>query len=234
MVFIDAFSPVKAVSPSGVSTARTAAARSAQWSTIPPSTFPSVFASFGRTSWTISTRVSRGVLPTRLAERGVDVLQNFDGIGVRALLGELDRFLDLLFDPLERRLLVPLVDDAALHQELLVPRNRVALLPVLELLRRPVRRGVDLRVAVPTVCLHLDQGRALAAPRAADRLLRCLVRQNEVVPVDRDAGETVRLGALGDVLERNTHALRHRFGPEVVLHHEDAVQLMDSREVQGL
>src|SRR5204862_1614105 len=177
--------------------ATTAAARSAQCSTIPPSTFPSVFASFGRTSWTISTRVSRGVLPIRLAERGVDVLQNLAGIGVRALLRELDRFLDLLLDALERRLLVRLVDHAALHQELLVPRNRVALLPVLELLRRPVGRGIDLRVAVPAVRLHLDQRRALAAPRAADRFLRRLVRQNEVVPVDRDAGKAVGLRALG-------------------------------------
>src|SRR6185503_11014956 len=101
--------------------ATTAAARSIQWRTIPPSTFPSVFASFGSTSWTMSTRDSRGGFPARLRERGVDVLHQRGRLRVRALLREVDGLLDLPLDFLERLLLVRLVDDAALHQHSLEP-----------------------------------------------------------------------------------------------------------------
>src|SRR5262245_62689 len=161
-----------------------AAARSIQCITLPPSTLPSVFASLGRTNCAISTRVSRGLLAAGSVERAVDVLQNLVRIGMRALLGELDALLDLPLDPLERGLLVCLVDHAALHQDLLVARDGIALLPVLHFLLRPVVRRVNLRMAVPPVGLHLDQRRSLAAARAANRFLRRLVDKKRVVPVD--------------------------------------------------
>src|SRR5437773_4557660 len=211
-----------------------AAARSIQCSTRPPRTFPMVLASFGRTSSTISTWVSRGLLPRRSLEGGVDILQDLVRLGMRALLRELDRFLELALDALDRRQLVRLVDHPALHENLLEPRNRVALLPVLQLLLRAVVRGIDLGVAVPPVRLHLDQGRTVPFAGAADRLLGGLVGREEIVPVDRDSGESVSLRALGDVLHGHPQRGGHRFGPEIVLHHEHAVQPMDARQVQGL
>src|SRR5882762_10355036 len=211
-----------------------AAAMSIQWSTLPPRTFPIVFASFGKTSSTISTRVSRGLLPPCLNERGVHVLQDLVRLGLRTLLRELDGFFDLPLNPLEGRLLVRLVDDPALHENLFEPGHGIALLPILELFLGPVVGGIDLRMSVPPVGLHLDQRRALSAACAPDRFLRRLVGREEVVPVDRDAGEAVGLRALGDILDGNPERRRDRFGPEIVLHHEHAVQLVDAREVQGL
>src|SRR5436853_1092993 len=181
-----------------------AAARSIQCSTRPTSTLPMVLASLGSTSSTSSTRVSRGLLPRPSSEWGVDVLQDLVRLGMRTLLRELDRFLDLPLDALERGLLVGVVDDAALHQDLLEPRNGITLLPVLQLFLGAVVGGIDLGMAVPAVGLHLDQGRTLAPTRATDGLLRGLVRGEEVVPVDGDAGKSVGRRPLGDV--RDGHA----------------------------
>jgi hypothetical protein len=120
-----------------------------------------------------------------------------------------------------------------LHQEPLVPRNGIALLPVVDLLGRPVVGRIDLRVAVPAVGLHLDEARSFAATGAADRLVGRLVGEEEVVAVDGEARHAVGLRAVRDVLERDAHARGDRLRPEVVLHDEDAGELVNAREVQG-
>src|SRR5262249_19947998 len=81
--------------------------------------------------------------------------------------------------------------------------------------------------------LGLDEGRALAAARAADRLAGGLVDREQILTVHRDAGHAEAAGARGDVAARDRVLRRSRLGVAVVLADEDHRQLPDAGQVHA-
>src|SRR5436190_7341748 len=74
-------------------------------------------------------------------------------------------------------------------------RNGIAALPHRQLFVSAVERLVVLRVAVPAVGLALDQRRPVAGTSAGERTLRRLIDREHIDAIDRDAVESVALGA---------------------------------------
>ena len=111
---------------------------------------------------------------------------------------------ELGFERLRVRLREHAVGDQARAQD----RDRVALLPLLDLGLLAVDHGNDqpLGVLAVAVGLRLDQGRAVAATRARDRLGDDREHRLRVLPVDHDARDAVAGRAVGDVLDRDVRS----------------------------
>ena len=155
--------------------------------------------------------------------------------GLRALLGEGDRFLDLGLDLLAESLDRGVVDPAALLEDGLVDHDGVAELGLFEFLRAAVLLGVGHRVAAEAVGLGLDEGRALAGPGAGGSLAGGLGHQFEVVAVDRDPGHAVGGAAADGEVEEAGVAMEVRAHRHpVVLDDVDDRELPEAGHVEGL
>ena len=93
---------------------------------------------------------------------------------------------------------------------------------------------VALVMADGAVGLGLDQRRPFAAPRPLDRLPRRLPHGEDVVAVDRHAGDAVGGGARGDLRVERHGRERRRRGVEVVLADEHGRGAPDACEVERL
>src|SRR5512132_1748470 len=149
----------------------------------------------------VSVRVATDMAAS-LPVGDVDVVQGVLGSRLRALLGERDRLVDRgLGGP------VPLLDlgggqQVPLDRLLGKEGERVVLAVGGRLLRRPVGDLVTLEVAEVAPGLRLDQAGAVTPAGPGHRLARGLVHGDHVVAVDRDAGDVVRGGPVGDVARR--------------------------------
>ncbi len=115
-------------------------------------------------------------------------------------------------------------------------RDRIALQPGVHLLLGAVGAGdvVALVVADGAVGLGLDQRRALAGAGALDGGARNLEHGEDVVAVDRDAGDAIGGGLAGDLGIEGRLGERRRRGVEIVLADEDDRRLLDAGEVHRL
>jgi hypothetical protein len=77
------------------------------------------------------------------------------------------------------------------------------------------------RVALHAQSETLDEGRAASLAGLLDRSLGLAVDREHVRPVDDDAVEAVRLGAVGEVLTGVLEMRRGGIGPLVVVADED-------------
>src|SRR6266508_10644 len=153
---------------------------------------------------------------------------------LRALLGERDRLVDRdLGGPV---VLLDLLggEQPAVQRLLGEVGQRVVLAVGRRLLGGPVGDLVALEVAEVPPGLGLDQAGAVAPAGAGDRLPGCLVHRDHVVGVDRDAGDAVGGGPVGDGARRAVVADRGRLREAVVLGHEHHRQLPDRCQVHAL
>src|SRR3954447_24040905 len=107
-----------------------------------------------------------------------------------ALVGELHRLLDLLCDLLldgDDVLLVHLRP----HEQVASVRDRIALLPLLDLFLRPVEAGVGHGVTAKAVGDDLDQRRDRFVAGPADCLANALAHADDVVAVEAIARNAV-------------------------------------------
>ena len=127
-------------------------------------------------------------------------------------------------------------DGIVLDQPAAEGGDGAALHPGVDLVLRAVDAddGVALVVADGAVGLGFDQRRPVAAPRPGARLLHGVPHRDDVVAVDRDAGDAVGRGARGDLRVERHVAQRRRRGVEVVLADEDDRRLAHAGEVQPL
>src|SRR5262245_49271126 len=119
---------------------------------------------------------------------GVHVIEHHQRIRGRRRLEATNGLGDLLVHPL----LETLLEEVALFQVRLESGQWILLLPHRDFRVAPVLRGiVGRRVHAQAIGHALDQGRAVAGPRAIDRLARGGVDREHVVAIDLDAGQAV-------------------------------------------
>src|SRR6266540_2461052 len=164
----------------------------------------------------VSVRVATDML-TSLPVGDVDVVERVLWLGLGAALGERDRLVDRGLGGH-----VKLLDLLGGQQA-----------PLLRLLGEEGEL-VALEVAEVAPGLRLDQAGAVAPAGPGHRLLRRLVHGDHVVAVDRDAGDVVGGGTVGDAARREVVADRGGLGEAVVLGHEDHRELPDRRQVHAL
>src|SRR5215217_41299 len=157
----------------------------------------------------------------------------------RVRVGRVPRVVDLpvdvLADPGSDALERLLVGGAVFREVGGEDPDRILVLGLLDLLARAVRPVVVVRgMREEAVGLGLDQRRAVAGAGALDRLLHRAVARERVAAVHDHAGESIRLGAVGHVLDRHLLGLRHRDRIVVVLADEHDRQLVDAGEVEPL
>src|SRR5687767_10322458 len=136
-------------------------------------------------------------------------------LGTRARLGELDRFFDLPAHATAYLLETRVIQHAPVAQVRGEARERIPLDPFLDLFVGPVVGRVDVGVPEPAIGLHLDERGPLTGMRALERLARSIPHRNDVVAVDRYAGEPEGPGAVAQVLERGRQMERKRLRPQV-------------------
>src|SRR6266540_6028566 len=182
----------------------------------------------------VSVRVATDMATPPLPVGDVDVGERVLGLGLGAALGERDRLVDRGLGG--RVALLDLLggQQAALLRLLGEEGERVVLAVGGRLLGGPVGDLVALEVAEVAPGLRLDQAGAVAPAGPGHRLLRHLVHGDHVVAVDRDAGDVVGGGAVGDVARRAVVADRGGLGEAVVLRPEDHRALPDRRQVHAL
>jgi hypothetical protein len=148
----------------------------------------------------------------------------------RRLLRALERVVERLLD-LRRDLVLLLVGHVrVLAEPGAKPLERVGLRPLLEHLLGNVERVVVDGVALHPEGQRLDQRRAAAGARLLDRAPCLPVDGQDVGAVDHDALETVRLGAVCDVLGRELEVCRRGVRPLVVVADEHDGQLANAGE----
>src|SRR6266508_268043 len=181
----------------------------------------------------VSVRVATDML-TSLSVGDVDVVERVIWLGLGAALGERDRLVDRGLGGHVKLLDLLGGQQAPLLRLLGEEGERVVLAVGGRLLGGPVGDLVALEVAEVAPGLRLDQARAFAAAGPGHRLPRRFVHGDHVVAVDRDAGDVVGGGAVGDVARRAVVADRGGLGEAVVLGDEDHRQLPDRGQVHAL
>ncbi len=123
---------------------------------------------------------------------------------------------------------------AALHQGALVARDRVVLLPRLDLARRHVLLRVVLGVPLAAIGDDLDQRGALAADRARARRAHRVEHREHVVSIHRHSRQTEPRRLVGDAVHRHLSRGRRRVRVAVVLGHHDQRKLPHRGQVHAL
>src|SRR5581483_4902050 len=162
------------------------------------------------------------------------MIQSVFRIGVWGLFRKLNGFADLPLEFRQQLLLPGICPKTALREVALHRWNRIAGLPVLQLPGRAVFRGINLRMAIPTVGLALDQRRPISLASAAYGFLRRLVYRNHVVPIHGCATHPVGLRFDAEIRHRTLEPRRNRLCPKVILQDENNRQLLHARKVQRL
>src|SRR5262245_29954905 len=167
-------------------------------------------------------------------DRRVDVREDGLEPGRADMLGGAHGRSNLLLDLLAQCGALLRVEQAGGLEELLEARDRVALLPELDLLRGDVAlRVVGGRVATHAERPRLDQRRAIAGARALDRRERHLAHRQEVVAVHDDAGHAIGLGLDREPVRGGLLLHRTRDRPAVVLAQEHDRRLPHPGEVEA-
>src|SRR4030067_1310490 len=91
------------------------------------------------------------LLPLHGESRRVNVEIGLFGFGIRGGFSLLDSLVNGAFDILDNRLASVWAQETELGEELFVARDRVARLPVFDLLFGAIIAGVDLGVSIPTI-----------------------------------------------------------------------------------
>src|SRR5262245_42999770 len=169
---------------------------------------------------------------SRYESSGIDVLERVLGLGVGAVLRELDRVLDDLRDLRVERLELLVADPELVAQV----RDRVMLLGRLaDVVLRAVHLRVADVVAVHAPHLDVEEPGAFAGAHMLERLLRLRVDILDVLAVDLDRAHVVGERALRHVVPHGrVLPARRRLGPAVVLAHEHGLRLPELREVERL
>src|SRR5437016_904137 len=154
----------------------------------------------------------------------------------RAGLGKGNGLVDLGVDRLFHDSDIGIAHDAMLAQAAGIELQRIARFPGFELAGRAVPQMLILERAtmfVPAIGLELQKGRALAGPRALDRLTGQGVHRIRIVAVGLPVEHAVSLSKLDDLtVLRLTHAQGRQQRIEVVLAHHNHGKLMKSGNVE--
>src|SRR5579864_1706653 len=142
-----------------------------------------------------------------------DVIRQFRSIRIRALLGEFHRFIDFLSNLLGDFIFGFVSEQLLVAEDSLKQHQWVPLLPRLHFFLRPILGGIDFRVPVPSVGLALYESRPVARACACNRLRRCVVHSQHVVPIHAHSREAMRFRAVRQILERRLQTQRHGLGP---------------------
>src|SRR6058998_2004415 len=173
---------------------------------------------------------------TSLAPRiiGEEVGQRVLAARQRARLGVGDGVLDLRDDRLANARRVRGVQQTALGQEPLEPRDGIAPAALGHLLLAAVRLGVALEVADPPDRVRLDQRGPVAAPRTLHRAGDRVPDGEDVVAVDALTRDAVAGAARRDGTARRRARVRGGRRPAIVLADEDDGQRPERGEVDAL
>ena len=153
---------------------------------------------------------------------------------LRRGVGELDRLEHLGLDLLADRGEVVVGDRAGLDQPPGEDLDRVAALPLLDLVLVAVDLGIGGRVAAVAIGERLDERRPPVAAGDLEVVGDALADRDDVLAVDPLAGDAEPLGLVREVGDRGVTLDRGAHPVEVVLDEEDDRQAPERRQVHRL
>src|SRR5487761_199025 len=146
-----------------------------------------------------------------------NMIRELRGIRIRALLGELDGFIDFLRSFFCDFVFRFVGEELLVAENFLEQHQRVSLLPRFHFFLHAVLGRIDFRVAIPAVRLAFEERRAITRARPRNRFRRGVVHGHYVIAIEHHTRKTVRLGAIRQILQRCLQPQRHRFSPQIIL-----------------